>query len=213
LRACRSPETTTTYTVTITFADGRTEKNTVKVLVSAAPAARIIASGTTVLCAGQQVVLTADASAAYLWSSGETTQSITVAKAGIYSVAVTNAAGCSAASEEIFVEVAGSATAQAGPDVALCAGSAVSLSASGGDSYTWFPATGLSDARLANPVASPDQTRAYTVTITRAGGCTFTDQVRVTVNARPFLSLDYLPAVACFRNTLIGLSAGVPVRR
>ena len=36
--------------------------------------------------------------ASYLWSTGATTQSITVTTAGSYSVTVTNASGCSATS-------------------------------------------------------------------------------------------------------------------
>jgi hypothetical protein len=205
-----SPEATTTYTVTITLADGRIEKNVVKVQVNPAPVARITTSGPTILCAGQQVVLTAEASAAYLWSTGEMTRSITVGEAGLYSVMVTNAGGCRAASEEIFVEVTGASKAQAGADVSICAGGATTLAASGGVSYHWYPARGLSDPSLPNPVASPDQTTVYTVTVTNAGGCIATDQVTVRVNTKPAVTVATFSKPVCYQDTLIQLPGATP---
>ncbi|MCW5907675.1 MAG: SprB repeat-containing protein [Chitinophagales bacterium] len=56
-------------------------------------------------------------------------------------------------------------------DTAVCLGSSVQLNASGGlYSYTWTPATGLSNATVANPVATPQQTTTYTVTTQVASG-------------------------------------------
>jgi hypothetical protein len=49
-----------------------------------------------------------------------------------------------------------------------------SLTASGGSgsgyTYLWSPATGLNDATLANPTASPTSTTTYAVTVTDASG-------------------------------------------
>jgi hypothetical protein len=47
------------------------------------------------------------------------------------------------------------------------------------DYYSWSPITGLSDASVKNPLASPNETTTYTVTYTGPGGCTATDQVVV----------------------------------
>lgn len=50
-------------------------------------------------------------------------------------------------------------------------------------SYSWSPATGLSDPLLSNPIANPSQTTTYTLTTTNNNtGCTSTDSVTVTVN-------------------------------
>ncbi len=48
--------------------------------------------------------------------------------------------------------------------------------------YSWSPATGLSNAAIANPVASPAATTTYTVTVTDNTGCTGTATVQVFVN-------------------------------
>ena len=60
-------------------------------------------------------------------------------------------------------------------------GSSYQLNATGGISYSWYPSTGLDDATIANPIASPSQTTTYTVTINDASGCTSLRQVTVTV--------------------------------
>ena len=65
----------------------------------------ITVGGPTTFCQGGSVVLNTDEASAYLWSSGETTQSITVSTSGNYSVNVTNTAGCSATSEVMVVTV------------------------------------------------------------------------------------------------------------
>lgn len=51
------------------------------------------------------------------------------------------------------------------PGDTICRGSGLQLSASGGYAYSWSPVTGLSNPNVANPVADPDSTTTYTVTI------------------------------------------------
>ena len=54
-------------------------------------------------------------------------------------------------------------------------------------SYSWSPTTGLSDATIANPIASPTSTTTYTLTVTDALSCTQTSSVIVSsvVNLEP----------------------------
>jgi hypothetical protein len=65
----------------------------------------------------------------------------------------------------------------------------LSLNASGGDSYVWTPADGLSDANIANPVFSTaglnitnDTTITYEVTITK-GACIVVETIDITLNS------------------------------
>ena len=83
-----------------------------------------------------------------------------------------------------------SASANAGPDLAICKGGSETLNASGGITYLWSPSYGLSATDIANPVASPDVTTTYTVTVTN-GGCSATDEVKVTVDPEPGAVLGY----------------------
>lgn len=72
-------------------------------------------------------------------------------------------------------------------DTILCPGESVILNP-GGDpalEYEWVPAAGLSDPAAASPLAMPEQTTTYTVTVRGIGSdtCTLTGQVTVQVEA------------------------------
>jgi len=67
----------------------------------------------------------------------------------------------------------------------LCGGQQFQLQATGGTQYTWWPATGLSDSTIANPIASPEKTTNYTVIIKNDSGCVKTEHVRITVQPPP----------------------------
>nr|WP_294988984.1 LamG-like jellyroll fold domain-containing protein [uncultured Sediminibacterium sp.] len=75
---------------------GSTNTGTCGAYVTTLPT--ITVNGSTNLCAGGSVTLTASAGSSYLWSNGATTQSITVSAAGSYSVTVASAGGCKATS-------------------------------------------------------------------------------------------------------------------
>lgn len=63
----------------------------------------------------------------------------------------------------------------------ICAGESTNLSASGATSYSWSPSDGLSNASIANPVASPIVTTTYTVTGT-TNDCWNKANVTITVS-------------------------------
>jgi len=67
----------------------------------------------------------------------------------------------------------------------LCGGQQLQLQATGGTSYTWWPATGLSDSTIANPIALPEKTTNYTVIIKNDSGCVKTEHVRESVQPPP----------------------------
>jgi hypothetical protein len=95
----------TAGTATISYTNKCGGISTVTVTVNALPAATISAGGSTSFCSGGSVTLTASAGSSYLWSTGAITQAITTSTAGSYSVTVTNALSCSAASAATVVSV------------------------------------------------------------------------------------------------------------
>ena len=86
-------------------------------------------------------------------------------------------------------------TANAGSDVLICPNGSTTLGASGGVSYQWGPATGLSATNVANPIANPDTSTTYTVTVTDSNGCTDTDDVIVSMN--PMTLTRTITRVSC----------------
>lgn len=110
----------------------------VNVSVIPNPAPSVSQSGLTTLCSGESVILTASAADSYLWSNGETTQSITVNSTGNYSVNATNGT-CTASSLPVPVTVTtvGVPVILVGGSSILCTGESVDITALSGSNLVW----------------------------------------------------------------------------
>jgi gliding motility-associated-like protein len=93
----------------------------------------------------------------------------------------------------------------AGPDIQLCTGDSVVLGAGNDTSYTytWFPASGLNNASLANPTALPGSSVTYTVTVSDPQtGCSAADQMTLALLPLP-VAVAGSNAVICSGDTLL----------
>ena len=70
-------------------------------------------------------------------------------------------------------------------DTSICIGNNVQLTATGGISYSWSPASTLSNGSISNPIATPTQTTLYQLEIITADGCQINDSVNVVVYFTP----------------------------
>ncbi|WMI67276.1 hypothetical protein [Mangrovimonas sp. YM274] len=165
-----SPEETTTYTVTA-FEGSSSDSDEVTVNVNPLPNAN--AGNDVSICEGNSVTLTAFGGSSYLWSTGATTQTITVSPNATttYSVEVTSNA-CSA-TDEVTVNVNEISQVNAGNDVTIGFGESVTLTATGASTYSWN--TGINSQSI---TVSPTQTTTYQVT-GYSNGCETTDSVTV----------------------------------
>ena len=112
--------------------------------------------------------------------AGSTGINCSITQGGNYSVLVTNSIlGCTDTSNVKVITTYSLPSVNAGIDQTVCTGTSISLSATGGVSYTWN--NGVNNSVVFTPTA----TQTYTVTGVDANGCTNTDQVLVTVNALP----------------------------
>ena len=89
------PDSTTTYTVTVTSAEGCIDSANRTVTVNILPTASITPA-TSSICAGDSATLTASGGATYLWNTTDTIAAITVVpdSSSTYTVTVTSAEGC-----------------------------------------------------------------------------------------------------------------------
>lgn len=184
-----SPTVTTTYTVTGTTTAGCVGTATVTVTVDPLPTILVSPSATTI-CENTSAPLLASGAFSYAWSPANSLSSSTGASvfatpniSTTYTVIGTSANGCTS-SGTVTVTVDPAPLANAGQDVAICAGDSTGLNATGGTAYSWSPSTGLSATNIPNPNASPAVTTTYTVTVTD-NGCSATAVVTVTVNPIP----------------------------
>ncbi len=157
------------------------------------PLANFTAS-TTSVCVGSCISFT-DASTnnptAWNWSfPGSSTPSSTLQNPsnicyntpGTYNVSLTaiNASGNNTLTLNAYITVYAIPVASAGSNQTICSGSSAQLNASGGQTYSWSPATGLSSTTVSNPIATPTNTTTYTVQVTN-GTCSSIASVTVTV--------------------------------
>ena len=169
-----SPTTTTTYSVTVS--DGaNSDTDDVTVFVNPLPIANAGIDQT--ICEGESVTLTASGGDSYVWSTGETTASITVSPTATtnYSVVVTQN-GCED-TDDVQVIINPLPIADAGTDVTINEGESTTLTASGGGTYLWN--TGETTASI---TVSPTTTTTYTIVVT-LNGCEDSDDVIVSVNS------------------------------
>ncbi len=90
-------------------------------------------------------------------------------------------ANCTPVTDDVTIIVHPLPVADAGRPVTITAGSSTGLTATGGVQYEWIPVAGLDNSSVFNPVASPEVTTLYWVTVTDVYGCVNTDSVTVTV--------------------------------
>jgi len=105
----------------------------------------------TTICLGSSLVLNAtNLSSTYLWNNGATTPTLSVNKAGSYSVQVTNS--CGSTNDTIVVGILSVPTVNLGVDTAICSNTSLTLNAGNiGAGYQW--STG-SVSRTINVVTS-----------------------------------------------------------
>jgi gliding motility-associated-like protein len=125
-----------------------------------------------------------------------------------YTLTGTDLNGC-VNSDTVTVFVNPVPVASAGSNTSICAGQSTPLTATGGISYAWSPATGLSNPSIATPVATPATTTSYTVTVTSSNGCTSTAQVTVTVNPVPVATASTTdPSICLGASTNLSATGG-----
>jgi PKD repeat protein len=145
------------YVLTVVDGGGCTVRDTVNVNVGSVPGSFL--PNDTTLCNGATITLTATSGVSYLWSTGATTQTITVGP-GSYSVVVQDAGGCSATDS---IQVALAAPGSVSGDSTVCPGAVAQLTASpAGASYIW--STGDTSQTISVGAAG-----TYSVTVTVAG--------------------------------------------
>jgi hypothetical protein len=168
-----------------------------------APVATITASSATTFCAGASVTLTAPVAASYLWSSGETTQSIVASVDGPYTVTITNGLGCAATSANTNITVLSVPVVQAiAGSNSICEGATTTLSnASIGGSWASSNtvAATIDAAGLLTGLSNGATTISYSVT--NANGCTTAVLFNVNVNANPVLPTISGSSAVCVGST------------
>lgn len=140
-----------------------------------------------IICEGSSANLTASGATTYSWSpstglSSVTGSSVIADPTASITYTVTGSNGLCSSTTTAALTVNPAPVVSSSPvTVNICPGGSAALSATGGVSYSWLPATGLSSTITSNVNASPLSDITYTVTGTAINGCTNTSTSLVTV--------------------------------
>jgi hypothetical protein len=129
------------------------------------------------LCEGQTITLTATAGTSFLWSTGDTTQSITISQPGAYTCEVTNFCGTNTSDPFIVNNVIPNPPSTIGDTV--CFSGIAQLSANASGNVTWYDENGLY-VGTGSTFTTPTITASTTYFVQN------TDTYADTSNAEPF---------------------------
>ena len=188
-----------TYTCSITFTNGVCAPviQTRTVTITSPGVSPTVAVSSNTPCAGSTLSLTANSNGnSFSWSGpnsfASTNQNPTIPSAsslsaGQYTLVVTNTVTGCIRTTYLSTTVSPSPTITATSGF-ICGGGSTTLTASGGTSYTWAPATGLNTTSGSVVIANPGSTTEYTV-IGLNLGCSGTVTTTVTVGGNPTVSV------------------------
>jgi len=193
-----NPGVTTTYTVTGTNPLGCSSTDTISIQVD--KPSITAAAATPTICSGGTTSLDALGGVSYTWSPSSSLSASTGSvvnanptSATTYTVIGIDALGCiDSANVPLTVNQTPSVTAST-KDSSICSGNSATLNATGANTYSWNPSTGLTCPTCANTGASPASSTTYTLIGTSSAGCPDTTYLPITVNSSPNISIGLLP--------------------
>ena len=177
-----------TYTVTVTSANRCTDTDAITVTQDiSVPAAGITNNtGVTVLtCSTETISATATGGGSYSWSDGTnvvgSAADLSITGAGTYTVTVKSENGCSSTDDITITQDSSIPTAgitnNTGSTVLNSTTPSISLTATGGTTYSWSNGTSIVSSVAALTVTTAG---TYSVTVSSSNGCYDTDEISIT---------------------------------
>lgn len=177
----------TFYYIVRAFNGTCSRTDTVYIRVAPSPVATIDTSGSTTVCANQNVTISVvEPFASYLWNTGSTAQSINANQPGNYFAVVTDTNGCKDTTGTVTITAITLPSVNVFPDTLIIYGDSVmlttdlNLNSAIVDSFMWSPNSNISCTYCTNPVVSPQTDQYYSV-IVHASGCTISDSALIRV--------------------------------
>lgn len=129
----------------------------------------------------------------YLWSTGETTESIAISSSGDYYVTVTDSLGCQITSATFhFEEDNFQATVSLGPDLNICSGNQLALVSGSNEAVQYIWNTGET-----SPQITVSTSGTYYVDVMNANGCNASDTINVNIVGEAPVIVSVLPSEIC----------------
>lgn len=189
----------TYFFLEITDANGCTNQDSV--LVSFFPNSQVTTGADTAICEGESVQLSASLMDRYTWSPANTLSNpqarnpvASPTSTTTYTVTGSDLNGCTSTATQMVTVYPVPDIALGVADTQICPNTTLQLLASGGQQYSWSPTSSLSNATIANPVASPNSNTIYSLTVTSVQNCS--SDTSFLVEVLPVISANITPDLA-----------------
>lgn len=186
---------TCTYTSTVTVAQDKI------------PPVATVVSSVAQICVGESVTLTASGGATYNWGGlpgNGNTQVVSPTTTTVYTVFAVGANGCISANPATITVIVGPPIAGiSASKTKICAGESVTLTATGGITYSWTGLTGNGNTQIVSPTANT----TYSVYALGGNGCSSILPATITIEVVPAIISTLEDVYVCVGDTGI-LDAG-----
>jgi len=193
-----TPSSTNSYTLTGTGANGCPASNTAVATVSVVNTLTVSVSGQTTVCDGSAVTLTANGAATYSWTTGITTNTISLSPLSSTTYTVYGVSGTCSNNAVVSLSVLTTPTITVN-SATICSGNSVVITPTGAATYTISGNTFT---------VSPLADTLYYVTGSSIDGCVSSNTAvsTISVNVSPTLTLN--SPVICAGDTAIIIATG-----
>ena len=180
---------TDTYIVMVTDGNNCSNNDTIQVNFNAIPLANL--NDIESICSGFTITLDAgNIGSSFIWTTGDTVQSITVSTSGIYGVQVMNSLSCIIIDSSLVVVNALPVVALI-PDTTICFGTDITVDAgTTGIQYYWSTSE-TTQSIVVNTFGN------YQITVTDGNGCTNQDNVNVAIQPLPVVNISNPDSIFC----------------
>lgn len=174
----------------------------------------IKANDDTTICAGSAVQLNVNQGAFFTWTpstglsnSGVPDPIATPTTTTEYIVVGIDPGGC-LARDTVLINVKPSPVVNITNDTLLCNGASIQLTAEGGGTYQWSPATNLNNTSIPNPISSATSDITYKVKVIAVNACSSEDSVKIGVRQYPLFAASAALSVCAGDSATIEASGG-----
>lgn len=178
-----------THYVDVTDKYGCTGRDSANITVKSNLAVQITGTPDTTMCAGSSITLASNYNTAggynLSWSTGSTSDNITVSSAGLITLTVDDGNGCTGSDAMNIVVNAAPNMSLVPTTASICSGDAASLGYNYGAGYTYLWTPGNATTALLSATSGG----TYKVKVTNAKGCVSDTDVVVTAHSKPLINI------------------------
>ncbi|MBL0102896.1 MAG: T9SS type A sorting domain-containing protein [Bacteroidetes bacterium] len=167
------------YFVTVTDSFGCSSSSDPKPVSFDQVPSNVNSTGPSAFCTGGEIELYVPNGSDYLWSTGDTNQTIAVSQAGDYFVTFTDENGCPKISDTLTITLLANPVISIGPDTSVCNNLSFTFEAPPGfNNYLWSDGSTdiVYDAFVTGNIAD---TQMVYVFVTDTNGCTTSDTAQI----------------------------------